>query len=204
MHSKPRIPKVIPVAPGLPYLGDVPAMEGVIFEFSSTGPDLRLFFPDTTAQERWQVQHAPIHLGLMRFEQLGIVAWKIGDCLQGDAQFHVGMNFDGFRPAPGDITAREAKIPLQLIDSISRMFLAVRFMKPLPRFLQLMDDIVADQLRQSITRQAYDRQIDAFHQAFNAGTKQVIDAADIFEQVCAQHRRLGRPILLTLASQCPR
>ena len=182
MRTHSANPNIIPVATGLPYVGEIPAIEGVGFEFSATGPDLRLFYPDITSRELFDIRHGDIYLGVLRFKDLAIVPWRIGDSLQGDAQFHVGLNPEGFRPDPRAIDEQGLEVAVIGIDTISRFILAARPVMLSERMTELMRRIVAGQLAHPIAKHAYDAQVRDFQRTFQGGAQQVIDAAEVFEK----------------------
>lgn len=171
-----------PIRAGAPFLGDIPEGGGVGFEFSVFGADLRLFYPDVTNQEWQDVQHGDIYLGLLRFQDLAIIPWRIGDSLSGDAQFHICLYPPELRPAPPGEDDAPLKVEIILVDTIDRYTLVARSVTLSPRFTERMRQVVAEQSAQPITRKIYDAQVAAFQREFSHGTQQVMDAAEFFEK----------------------
>jgi hypothetical protein len=174
----------IPVKPGHPYLGNTPDAEGCVFEFSRTGPDLRLFFANITRQELLDVREGTVHLGFMAYRDLAIIPWQFGSSLSGDAQFHAGLYSADSAPAePSADDRTPLSVKLILIELLTKTVLVARDVTLSLQLSKALRTIVARQLAHPISRQEYELQVDSFQRKFNAGPGEIARRAQLFEKV---------------------
>src|SRR5690606_34999801 len=92
-------------------------VDGAVFEMSKEGPELRLFFSHMPDELVECVQHDEVWIGILREGDLGIVPWKIGERLKGDAQFHVYLYPPETRPVDPLISPYERyTVQITLVD----------------------------------------------------------------------------------------
>jgi len=178
----PARPNMIPVAVGLPFVGEIPATEAVAFEFSAYGPELRLFFTDLRPSELVDVRIGDVYLGYLPFRDLAIIPWRFGNSLRGDAQFHVSINPPSVAVSAETLAPERLSLIVILVESRARIVLAVREVTLSAGLTAMLRDAATFQLAHPITRSEYDRQVDAYQRQFNTGADAVASAALRFEK----------------------
>ncbi len=153
--------------PGQHFPGPMPDADGAVFELPKSGPELRLFFshlPDALVQS---VEHDAVWIGLLRHGDLGIVPWKIGDRLKGDAQFHVYLYPPEDRPIDQLLPPDERyRIRITLVDLDTALIRAVRVVSVSEEMADLFDEVVNHQLGNFISQEEYDAQVSGYQSEF--------------------------------------
>lgn len=170
------------LTPGMVYPAALPDYDCSLFEFPKSGPELRLFYADIPDGLLQSIQHDTVYLGLLRYDGLGVVPWKIGDQLQGDAQFHVMLYPPETRPS-GEVLPENGRFRLQvtLIDRSSGKVCAVRHVDLSRQLSTEFSALLADQLGDLIEREAYDAKVSAYQTLFR-DLDTVIQSARHFDQ----------------------
>lgn len=168
---------------GQPWTGAMHHEDGAQFEFSKTGPELRLFFTGVPEEAVREFERAPCQIGLLRAEDVAVVPWKIGEHMMGDAQFHVFLYPPETRPSD-PVLERDERMRLQmtLIDRGTGRVLALRSVLLSPWLSKELAEAVSYQLGNHIGREAYDAQV-AIYQNKYPNVQDAIRAAQIFETV---------------------
>lgn len=167
---------------GKPYPGDMPDTDCSLFEFPKTGPELRLFFSDIPDELVRSVEQDDVHIGVLRRGDLGIVPWRIGDRLQGDAQFHIFLYLPEMRPTDEVLSPLDRlTVQITLIDRVSGRVCAVRPVRLSHELSLHFNEIVVYQLGNHIGREEYDAQVSVYQNQF-PDLETVIAAAPLFEK----------------------
>jgi len=166
---------------GQAWGGQMHHEDGAQFEFSKTGPELRLFFSGLPEEAVREFETAPCQIGLLRLEDVAIVPWKIGERMMGDAQFHVFLYPPESRPSD-PVLNQDARMRLQLvlIDRQTREVRALRSVLLSPRLSNELAEAVSYQLGNHIGREGYDAQV-AIYQNKYPDVRETMQAARIFE-----------------------
>lgn len=155
------------LAPGQRYPGEMPSEDGALFEFSKSGPELRLFFSDVPEEMAESVEHDEVWLGVLRHGDLGIVPWKIGARMQGDAQFHIFLYLPEMRPTDEILSPHhQYAVQILLVDRGSATIKVVRSVVLSAALSRQLNDIVAYQLGNHIGREEYDAQVSIYQNKF--------------------------------------
>lgn len=171
------------VKAGQAWTGSMHHEDGAQFEYSKSGPELRLFFsglPDDVVDD---FMKQPCQLGLLRSANIAVVPWKIGDRLSGDAHFHVFLYPPESRPSdPVLENGERTRVRLILIDRDAGSVRAVRTVSLSPELSQELAEVVSYQLGNHIGREAYDAQV-AIYQNKYPDVREAMGAAQFFETV---------------------
>lgn len=168
--------------PGQHFPGPIPGVDGAVFELSKHGPELRLFFSHMPDELVRSVENDEVWLGILRHGDLGIVPWKIGDRLKGDAQFHVYLYPPEYRPTDQLVPPSELyRVRITLIDSDSETVRAVRIVGVSHEMAGLFDELVNHQLGNFISHEEYDAQVSGYQSEF-PDVDTVIEGAARFEK----------------------
>lgn len=167
---------------GQNWPGDVPAQDGAVFELAKYGPDLRLFFSGLTDEMVRCVERDDIWIGVLRYGDLGIVPWKIGEHMRGDAQFHVYLYPPETRPTDQVLTPHDRyPILVTLVDRGTRTIRAVRHVSVSHELGAAFNEIVVHQLGNFLDHEDYDAQISGYQDEFPE-VETAIQAAEHFEK----------------------
>lgn len=166
---------------GKPYPGDIPGDDSAVFELSKWGPELRLFFGATPEALVEAVEKDPVSLGVLRHGDLGVVPWRIGERLEGDAQFHVHLYPPETRPLDQVMSPHQRfRVQLTLVNRASRTVRAVRHLEFSHELGVAFNDIVVYQLGNHLGHEEYDAQVSGYQSEF-PDLETVVAAADRFE-----------------------
>jgi|GEM_PF-2165362 len=167
---------------GQAYPGELPAQDGALFELAKYGPELRLFFSNLSEEMVRCVERDDIWIGVLRYGDLGIVPWKIGERMQGDAQFHVYLYHPEMRPTDQALAPHE-RYPIQvtLVDRSDGRVRALRHITVSHELGTAFDEIVAYQLGNFIDHEDYDAQVSGYQNEFPE-VETAIQAAEHFEK----------------------
>jgi hypothetical protein len=148
---------------GKTYSGSLPDSDIAVFEFSKSGPELRLCFSSIPDEIVRAVEESDCYIGAMQVRDLGVVLWKIGDAMAGDAQFHVFLYPPETRPTP-EVLNKDIRytVWLTLIDRQSRVVRAVRRLRLSHKLSAMLNEIVAYQHGNHIGREEYDAQVSEY------------------------------------------
>lgn len=164
------------------YTGEIPDEDGALFELSKSGPELRLFFGATPDDMVACVERDPVWLGVLRHGDLGIVPWKIGERLQGDAQFHIFLYPPETRPTDQVLDPHQRfEVQLTLVNRASKAIRAVRRVSFSHELGVAFNDVLVHQLGNHIGREGYDAQVSGYQTEFT-DLDTVIAGADRFER----------------------
>lgn len=168
---------------GKPYPGDMPEFDCSLFEFPKTGPELRLFFADIPDAMADSVKHDDVYLGVLRHGDLGVVPWKIGDRLQGDAQFHIFLYLPEMRPTDEVLSPRDRLVlQLSLVDRADGRVRVVRLLRLSHELSVQFNEVVVYQLGNHIGREEYDAQVSVYQNEF-PDLQTVVEGAALFEKL---------------------
>ena len=178
-------PEVLEV--GKTYGGTLLDSDSAVFEFSKSGPELRLFFADVPDELVRAVSEDDVRIGVMQVQDIAVVPWQIGDRMTGDAQFHVFLYPLETRPVPEALT-KDSRYMLcvSLIDRRSREIKAVRRLWLSVPLSDKLNEIIAYQHGNHIGREEYDAQVSIYQNRY-ADVKQAIRDAGIFEILQPEH-----------------
>lgn len=167
---------------GRTYPGRLPDEDAAIFEFSKEGPELQLFFSGIPEDVVQHVNEDDCWLGLLRSGDIAVVPWKIGDVMNGDAQFHVYLYPPETRPTP-EIMTPDGRYGLQLL-LVDRGTGKVRTLRRLvlsSGFSRELAAAIASQLGNHIDREQYDAQVSQYQTRY-ADVNKAIAEAPLFEK----------------------
>jgi hypothetical protein len=168
---------------GKHYPGTLPAEDGAVFELPKTGPELRLFFLDVPDAMVDCAANDAVRLGVFRHGDIGVVVWRIGDRLRGDAPFHVFMYPPEQRPTDEILSAHhQYSLQLILVDRSSAVLKVVRPLLMSHELSVAINEIIAHQLGSHIERAAYDAQVSIYENRF-PDMETLEQAADCFEEL---------------------
>lgn len=172
---------------GKTYGGTLLDSDSAVFEFSKSGPELRLFFADAPDQLVRAVSEDEVRIGVMQVEDIAVVPWQIGDRMTGDAQFHVFLYPPETRPVP-EALRQDSRYTLHviLIDRRSRIIKAVRRLWLSVALSDKLNEIIAYQHGNHIGREEYDAQVSIYQNRY-ADVTQAIRDAGIFEALQPVH-----------------
>lgn len=152
---------------GQPWPGELPTQDGAIFELTKFGPELRLFFAPMPDELVHCVERDDVWIGLLRHGDLGIVPWKIGEQLKGDAQFHVYLYPPEQRPIDQLMSPYERyRIQITLVDRHAATVRAVRVVSVSEKLAELFDEVVNHQLGNFIDHEEYEAQVSGYQSEF--------------------------------------
>jgi hypothetical protein len=164
------------------FPGSMPDTDSSVFEFPKYGPELRLFFADVPDDLVRCVEREDVHIGVLRHGDLGIVPWKIGDQLQGDAQFHIFLYLPEMRPIDEILSSQHRYVvQITLVDRSSGKVRALRRVLLSNELSIQFNEIVAYQLGNHIGREDYDAQVSVYQNQF-PDLETVVAAAAKFEK----------------------
>lgn len=166
---------------GKPYGGTLLDEDTAVFEFSKSGPELRLFFADPPEDLVRTVNEEDVRIGVLQVESIAVVPWQIGDRMTGDAQFHVFLYPPETRPVP-EALSKDSRytLYLSLIDRRSRTIRAARKLWLSTPLSDRFNEIIAFQHGSHIDREEYDAQVSIYQNRYADVTQAIRDAA-IFE-----------------------
>lgn len=167
---------------GQAYPGELPDQDGAVFELAKYGPDLRLFFSNPSNEMLRCAERDDFWIGVLRYGDLGIVPWKIGDHMQGDAQFHVYLYPPETRPTD-QVLSHQGRYPILItvVDRVSGKVRAVRHVSVSHELGIAFNEIVAHQLGNFIDHEDYDAQVSGYQTEF-AEVETAVQAAERFEK----------------------
>lgn len=152
---------------GQRYPGALPEQDCALFEFSKAGPELRLFFAEVPDRMVTAVAGDEVWIGVLREGDLGIVPWRIGEHMQGDAQFHIFLYLPETRPTDQILSAHHRyALQILLVDRRSAEIRVVRTVLLSPALSRAFNEIVAHQLGNHIGREEYDAQVSIYQNRF--------------------------------------
>lgn len=168
---------------GQTWTGDMHHEDGALFEFSKSGPELRLFFSGLPEEAVREAETADCHLGLLRAGDVAVVPWRIGDRMMGDAQFHAFLYPPESRPSDPVLDhGGRMSVRIILIDRGTRQVRAMRSVRLSQWFSQELAEAVSYQLGNHIGREDYDAQVSVYQNQY-PDVREAMRAADIFEKV---------------------
>lgn len=172
---------------GKTYGGTLLDADAAVFEFSKSGPELRLFFADPPDDLIRTVTEDEVRIGVLQVEDIAVVPWQIGDNMTGDAQFHVFLYPPETRPVP-EALSQDSRFTLylSLIDRRSRTIRAVRRLSMSVPMSDKFNEIIASQHGNHIGREEYDAQVSIYQNRYADVTQAIRDAA-VFEPLQPVH-----------------
>lgn len=167
---------------GQRFPGQILDQDGSVFEFSKEGPELRLFFSGIVDELVQSVANDDCYIGLMRSGDIAAVPWKIGDRLNGDAQFHVFLYPPETRPT-SDIMTRDSRyvMRIMLVDRDTGVVRVLRRVALTPELSRQFNEAIAYQLGNHIGREEYDAQVSIYQNQLPS-INDVIAATPNFEK----------------------
>ncbi|WP_151638290.1 hypothetical protein [Noviherbaspirillum aerium] len=178
-------PEILEV--GKTYNGTLLETDSAVFEFSKSGPELRLFFAEPPDGLVRTVAEEEVRIGVLQVEDIAVVPWQIGDRMTGDAQFHVFLYPPETRPVP-EVLSQDSRytLYLSLIDRSSGLIKVVRRLWLSTAMSDRLNEIIAYQHGNHIGREEYDAQVSIYQNRY-ADVTQAIRDATIFEPLQPVH-----------------